>query len=163
MVAVHGQRRGSVGHLHLNALHRTVRHVTDRIAENECERRRQSFHADGVSLVTGLAAVGDGPDGFAGLVLKGLCLLDDVKRTRAVGHGGRLLHSVGEVAVIVEDVADEKGAAGRAVELHVSQFVDGIKVVANMRDATDLHAHRNGDKRVDRAQTAVHDRDVRVL
>ena len=110
-----------------------------------------------------MPTVGDGADGFTGFVLKRFGLLKDVELSGTVGHHGRLLDGAGHVAIVVLDVADEKRTAGRPVKLHVPNFVDGVKGMANMADPTDAHAHRHRNKRIDRSKTAVNDGDVHVL
>ena len=81
----------------------------------------------------------------------------------AIGHHGRLLDGAGHVAIVVFEVANQKRTAGGPVKLHVPNFVDGVKGMANMADATNAHAHRHRNKRFDGSKTAVDDGDVHVL
>ena len=163
MVAVHGQRNRGVGHLHLNALHGSLGHVADRVAEHQRERCRQAGEANRIALLTGLTTVGDGPDGFTRFVFKRLRLLQDVELTRAVGNQSGLFDGVGHVAVVVFDVADQQGAARRAVKLHVSNFVDRVEGMTDVRDAANRHAHRHGNEGVYRAQPSVNDGNAGIL
>ena len=163
MIAVHGQRNRGVGHLHLNALHGSLGHVADRVAEHQRERCRQAREANRIALLTGLTTVGDGPDGFTRFVFKRLRLLQDVELTRAVGNQSGLFDGVGHVTVVVFDVADQQGAARRAVKLHVSNFVDRVEGMTDVRDAANCHAHRYGNERGHRAQPTVNDGNAGVF
>ena len=114
-------------------------------------------------MFSGLAAVGDGANGLARFVFQGFSLLQDVELSGTVGDHGRLLDGVGHVAVIVLDVTDEQGAAGRPVELHVPHFIDGVERMANVRNAPNGHTHGDGNERVHRPQTTVDNGDVGVF
>ena len=130
MVAVHRQRRGGVGHLHLNALHRPVSDIANGITQHKFEGGRQARQTNGVALFARLTTVGDGSNRFTGFVLQRFSLLQDVELGRTVRDHGRLLDGVGQVAIVVSDVADEERTTGRTVQLHVPNFVDGVKGVS---------------------------------
>ena len=163
MVAVHGQGRAGIGHLNLNALHRPIGHITHGVAQDEGELGGKSREAYGIALLSGLAPVGDGSNGFTRQVLKRVRLLEDVELRWAIGYHSGLFDGVGHVASVVLDVPNQQRAAGRTIQLHVSNFIDGVEGVPDLRYTADSHAHGHGNQRVNRSQTSVHEGDFSVL
>ena len=81
----------------------------------------------------------------------------------AVGDHSRLLDGTGHVATLVLDVADQQRATCRAIQLHVSNFVDRVESVAHLRYAANSHAHGDRNQGVNGAEAPVDDGAVRIF